>query len=140
MFLLGFSRLLNIFHPPIMLKENKFNYFSSMTTVGESILLILATYEIYKSLETEKIAKRPDYYKNKYSFPDMDEDCDVYEKLPYPPFRSVFHLALNELNLMIVYLKERDKNLWDNLNINEVLKSNWIKESEQFYYLHEIEL
>lgn len=117
MFLLGFSRLLNIFHPPIILKENKFNYFSSMTTVGESILHILATYEIYKSLETEKIAKRPDYYKNKYSFPDMDEDCDIYEKFPYPPFRSVFHLALNELNLMIVYLKERDKDLWSSLNI-----------------------
>lgn len=126
-FLLSLSRLLNVFNPPVILKENQFKFFSSMTTVGESVLHILATYEIYKSLETEKIAKRPDYYKNKYSFPDMDEECDVYEKFPYPPFRSVFHLALNELNLMIVYLKERDKNLWSTLNIDEVLKFHDIR-------------
>jgi hypothetical protein len=81
-------------------------YVDKLTTFGESTMLIIATYEIFESIKTMKLAKRPAYLKNKYSFPDGDFDCDVHEKFVEPPIRSVFHLALNELGLYRLYLKE----------------------------------
>lgn len=41
-------------------------------------MLILATYEIFESLKTEMIAKRQEYLKSKYTFPDMNPDCDNF--------------------------------------------------------------
>lgn len=106
-FLLALSRIINQFTPPVILKDNVFRYVDKLTTFGESTMLILATYEIFESLKTEAIAKRPAYLKAKYTFPDLDQDCDNFEKFLPPPIRGiVFQLALNELNLFGPYLRE----------------------------------
>lgn len=109
-FLLAFSRILNLFTPPVILKDKAFWYVDKLTTFGESTLLILATYEIFESLKADRIAKRPAYLKEKYSFPNSDPDSDNFETFKPPPIRGiVFQLALNELNLYGMYLKELEK-------------------------------
>jgi hypothetical protein len=109
-FLLAFSRILNQFSPPVILKDGVFKYVDKLTTFGESTMLILATYEIFESLKTNKIAKRPEYLKAKYTFPDLDPDCDKFESFTPPPINgTVFRLALNELSLYGVYLNELEK-------------------------------
>ncbi len=105
-FLLSLSRIINLFSPPVILKDNIFKYVDKLTTFGESTMLILATYEIFESLKTEQIAKRPNYLKSKYTFPDNNPNCDVFETYEAPPIRAVFQLALNELSLYGVYLDE----------------------------------
>jgi hypothetical protein len=106
-FLLALSRIINQFTPPVILKDNVFRYVDKLTTFGEATMLILATYEIFESLKTEAIAKRPAYLKAKYTFPDQDPDCDNFEKFVPPPINGiVFQLALNELNLFGPYLRE----------------------------------
>lgn len=106
-FLLGLSRVINLFTPPVILKDKVFRYVDKLTTFGEATMLILATYEIFESVKTEQIAKRPPYLKAKYTFPDQDPDCDIFEKFQPPPIRGVvFQLALNELNLFGLYLRE----------------------------------
>jgi len=109
-FLLAFSRILNQFSPPVILKDGVFKYVDKLTTFGESTMLIIATYEIFESLKTKKIAKRPEYLKTKYTFPDLDPDCDNFELFTPPPINgTVFRLALNELSLYGVYLRELEK-------------------------------
>ena len=106
-FLLALSRILNQFTPPVILKDGAFKYVDKLTTFGESTMLILATYEIFESLKTEKIATRPQYLKSKYTFPDRNPDCDNIDTFTPPPIKGiVFQLALNELNLFGVYLEE----------------------------------
>ncbi|MCK4499791.1 hypothetical protein KAU11_04795 [Candidatus Babeliales bacterium] len=84
-----------------------FKTFDKITNFGEATTLILATYEIFESLKNERIAKRPDYLKEKYTFPDNDPDCDNIEAFTQPPINGVtFRLALNEISLYGVYLEE----------------------------------
>ncbi|WP_204316602.1 hypothetical protein, partial [Klebsiella pneumoniae] len=67
---------------------------------------ILATYEIFESIRTNRVASRPAHQKAKYTFPDSDPDCDNFEKFTPPPiYGIVFRLALNELNLYGPYLR-----------------------------------
>ena len=108
-FLLALSRIINLFSPPVILKDKYFNYVDKLTTFGEATLLIIATYEIFESLKTEKYAKRPIYLKNKYSFPDNEPNCDVFGTYKNLPIRAVFQLALNELGLYKVYIDEQNK-------------------------------
>lgn len=109
-FLLALSRIINQFTPPVILQDNGFKYVDKLTTFGESTLLIIATYEIFESLKTEVFAKRPNYLKDKYTFPDEDPNCDNYEfYVPPPIYGVVFRLALNELSLYGVYLEELKK-------------------------------
>jgi len=109
-FLLGLSRIINLFSPPVILKDKVFKYVDKLTTFGEATMLILATYEIFESIKTEQIAKRPAKLKAKYTFPDLDPNCDNFETFVPPPIRGiVFQLALNELNLFGVYLRELEK-------------------------------
>ena len=108
-FLLALSRIINQFTPPVILKDNVFRYVDKLTTFGESTMLILATYEIFESLNTNSIAKRPEYLKAKYSFPDQDPDCDNFKTYSHPPIRVVFQLALNEISLFKIYLDELEK-------------------------------
>jgi hypothetical protein len=106
-FLLALSRIINLFSPPVILKDKVFKYVDKLTTFGEATMLILATYEIFESIKTEQIAKRPAKLKAKYTFPDLDPDCDNFETFVPPPINGiVFQLALNELNLFGVYLRE----------------------------------
>ncbi|GGE19808.1 MULTISPECIES: hypothetical protein [Bacteroidota] len=106
-FLLELSRILNLFTPPLILKDKQFFYIDKLTTFGEATVLILATYEIFESLRTNRFASRPAYQKAKYTFPDRDPDCDNFEKFTPPPINGVaFRLALNELNLYGLYLQE----------------------------------
>jgi hypothetical protein len=108
-FLLALSRIINLFSPPVILKDKVFKYVDKLTTFGEATMLILATYEIFESIKTEQIAKRPAKLKAKYTFPDLDPDCDNFEKFVPPPIKGiVFQLALNELNLFGVYLREHE--------------------------------
>jgi hypothetical protein len=109
-FLLALSRIINLFSPPVILKDNKFRNVDKLTTFGEATMLILATYEIFESIKTEQIAKRPAKLKAKYTFPDLDPNCDNIETFVPPPICGiVFQLALNELNLFGVYLKELER-------------------------------
>ncbi|MFH6958918.1 hypothetical protein ACHRV1_16080 [Flavobacterium aquidurense] len=108
-FLLSLSRIINLFSPPVILENNIFKSVDKLTTFGESTMLIIATYEIFESIKTEQIAKRPNYLKNKYSFPDNDPNCDVFEIFKPPPITSVFQLALNELSLYGIYLEELNR-------------------------------
>ena len=109
-FLLALSRIINLFTPPVILKDKEFHYVDKLTTFGEATMLILATYEIFESLKNEQIAKRPPKLKAKYTFPDLDPDCDNFEKFTPPPIKGiVFRLALNEVNLYKVYLDELEK-------------------------------
>ena len=113
-FLFAISRIINQFTPPVILKDNVFKYVDKLTTFGEATMLIIATYEIYESLKTNKIAKRPNYLKKKYTFPDNNLDCDNFETFLPPPLKTVFQIALNELNLYTIYLREREKNINSN--------------------------
>ncbi|HBN6732593.1 TPA: hypothetical protein L3284_003624, partial [Elizabethkingia anophelis] len=98
-----------LFTPPVILKDKQFFYIDKLTTFGEATVLILATYEIFESIRTNRIASRPAHQKAKYSFPDGDPECDNLEKFTPPPINGiVFRLALNELNLYGPYLKELD--------------------------------
>ena len=109
-FLLGLSRIINLFSPPVILKDKVFKYVDKLTTFGEATMLILATYEIFESIKTEQIAKRPAKLKARYTFPDLDPNCDNFETFVPPPIKDiVFQLALNELNLFGVYLRELEK-------------------------------
>lgn len=106
-YLLALSRIINLFSPPVILKDKVFKYVDKLTTFGEATMLILATYEIFESLKTEQIAKRPPKLKAKYIFPDLDPNCDNFETFLPPPIKGiVFQLALNELNLFGPYLRE----------------------------------
>ncbi|MGJ1417404.1 hypothetical protein [Sphingobacterium multivorum] len=106
-FLLELSRIINLFTPPLILKDKQFFFIDKLTTFGEATVLILATYEIFESLRTNRIASRPAYQKAKYTFPDRDPDCDNFEKFTPPPINGIaFRLALNELNLYGLYLQE----------------------------------
>ena len=108
-FLLELSRIINLFTPPVILKDKQFFYIDKLTTFGEATVLILATYEIFESIRTNRIASRPAHQKAKYSFPDGDPECDNLEKFTPTPINGiVFRLALNELNLYGPYLKELD--------------------------------
>jgi hypothetical protein len=107
--LLALSRIINLFSPPVILKDKVFKYVDKLTTFGESTMLILATYEIFESLKSEQIAKRPSYLKEKYTFPDNDPNCDVLETFTEPPISKVFQLALNEISLYKVYLDEHKR-------------------------------
>lgn len=106
-FLLELSRIINLFTPPVILKDKQFYYIDKLTTFGEATMLILATYEIFESIRTNRVASRPAHQKAKYTFPDSDPDCDNFEKFTPPPiYGIVFRLALNELNLYGPYLRE----------------------------------
>src|SRR5258708_23950311 len=106
-FLFALSRIINQFTPPVILKDKGFYYVDKLTTFGESTMLIIASYEIFESLKTEAIAKRPEYLKAKYTFPDRDPNCDNFETFLPPPIKGIaFQLALNELNLFGLYLQE----------------------------------
>lgn len=109
-FLLPLSRIINLFTPPVILKDKQFFYIDKLTTFGEATALILATYEIFESVKNNKIAKRPAHLKDKYTFPDRDPDCDTFEKFTPPPIHGiVFRLALNEIGLYRQYLQELEK-------------------------------
>ncbi len=105
-FLLRLARIINQFSPPVILKDKVFRYVDKLTTFGEATMLILACYEIFESLKTNQIAKRPARLKEKYTFPDLDPNCDNFETFQPPPIRAVFQLALNELSLYQTYLRE----------------------------------
>jgi len=114
-FLLALSRIINLFTPPVILKDKEFINFDRLTTFGESTMLILATYEIFESIKSNRIASRPAHQKEKYIFPDRDPDCDNFEKFTPPPiYGIVFRLALNELSLYGQYLQELEKLKQDN--------------------------
>ncbi|UMQ40596.1 hypothetical protein MKS83_14450 [Chryseobacterium sp. Y16C] len=106
-FSLSLSRIINLFSPPVILKDKQFFYIDKLTSFGESTVLILATYEILESIKTNKIAKRPPNLKAKYNFPDGDPNCDTFELFTPPPiYGTAFRLALNEIGLYGLYLKE----------------------------------
>jgi hypothetical protein len=106
LFLLALARIIQVFTPPVILKNGLFNYVDKLTTIGEATTFIIATYEILESLKTQRIAKRPIYLKKKYLFPENDPDCDDITKLAPPPIRGSYHIALNEIGLYRLYLYE----------------------------------
>lgn len=108
-FLLDLSRIINQFVPPIILKDNQFHTFDKLTNYGESTSIIIATYEIFESIRYNRIAKRSEARRNKYTFPDGQIDCDDITKFEDPPIFGTWKLALNELGLYRMYLIEAKK-------------------------------
>ncbi|WFB69099.1 MULTISPECIES: hypothetical protein [Chryseobacterium] len=109
-FLLELSRILSVYMPPVLLQNKTFVVLDHLTTLGESTLHILATYEILESLKKNQIAKRPNHQKSKYTFPFEKEDSDDFRLFTPPPISgSAFKIALNELGLYGTYLQEAEK-------------------------------
>lgn len=108
-FLLGLARIVQVFTPPIILKDGAFFYEDMLTTMGEATTHIIALYEIFESVKTLRIARRPDYLKERYNFPEKDPDCDDITKFTDPPIYGSYRLALNEVGLYRLYLKEGRK-------------------------------
>jgi hypothetical protein len=106
-FLLGLSRILNQFTPPVILKDGEFFYIDKLTTFGEATLLIIATYEIFESVKSQQIAKRPARLKAKYAFPGP-ASCDDLTTYAVPIYGIAFQLALNEVGLLKPYIEYRD--------------------------------
>ena len=105
-FLLALARILNPFTPPVFLENGIFKVTDKLTTFGEATILLLACYEIFESLRTEKYAKRPEYLKNKYKFPDQVENCDDISTYQIPINGIAFQLALNEMGLFKIYIDD----------------------------------
>jgi hypothetical protein len=108
-FLLSFARILNQFSPPVILKDKQFRYVDKLTTFGEATLLMIAVYEIFESLKTEKYAKRPPYLKSKYKFPNETEASEDRSTFKIPIMADIFQLALNELGLLKIYIDDYNK-------------------------------
>lgn len=98
-------KIFNDFTPPVFLKNNLlYSFNSEHDEIAELTTIIMATYEIFESLNKNQIAKRLDYLKKKYSFPDGDIDCDDIKKFTDPPIYGSFRIALNDLGLYELYL------------------------------------
>lgn len=110
-FLLALARIIQVFTPPLILEGGLFKYVDKLTTMGEATTHIIATYEIFESLKSNRIAKRPQYLKGKYSFPENDPDCDDISKFKLPPISGSYRLALNEVGLYRLYLLEANPEL-----------------------------
>lgn len=105
-FLDALVRIFNVFNPPTILQNKVLYTFDKLTNFGESTALIIAVFEIFESLNTERIAKRPEYLKRKYLFPDQDSECDNPSTFLPPPIKGItFQIALNELSLFKPYLE-----------------------------------
>lgn len=104
--LLAFARILNQFSPPVILKDKQFNHVDKLTTFGEATLLMISVYEIFESLKTEKYAKRPQYLKNKYTFPNENSKSEDISTFKIPIIADIFQLALNELGLFKIYIDD----------------------------------
>ncbi|WP_298152349.1 hypothetical protein [Flavobacterium sp.] len=107
-FLLALARIINPFTPPVFLENGIFKVTDKLTTFGEATVLILACFEIFESLKTEKYAKRPQYLRDKYIFPDQVVDCDDISTYQIPINGIAFQLALNEMGLFKIYIDDRD--------------------------------
>lgn len=106
-FLLSLSRILNQFLPPVMLKDRTFKVVDKVTNFGETTLFILATYEIFESLKAHKFAHRSSRQSSKYDF-QGDPGSDNWRLFSGPPIPShPFKIALNELSLYGLYLREQ---------------------------------
>lgn len=108
-FLLALAKIIQVFTPPLILKDGTFFYVDKLTTIGEATTHIIALYEIFESIKTHRIARRPGYLKEKYSFPERDPDCDDITKFTDPPIYGSYRLALNEVGLYRLYLGEARK-------------------------------
>jgi len=74
--------------------------------MGEVTTHIIAAFEIFESLKKQRIALRPQYLREKYSFPENDTQCDDITQFTEPPIIGSFRLALNEMGLYELYLQE----------------------------------
>jgi hypothetical protein len=107
-FLLALGRIINSFTPPVFLEKGVFKVTDKLTTFGESTILILACYEIFESLRSEQYAKRPQYLKDRYAFPDQVENCDDVTTYKIPINGIAFQLALNEMGLFKIYIDDNN--------------------------------
>lgn len=103
-FLLALSRIIQVFTPPLILKDGSFKTVDKLTTMGEATMHIIALYEIFESLYTRQLAERPAYLNSKYKFPENGHDCEDVTRLTDPPIHGVFCIALNEVGLYRLYL------------------------------------
>lgn len=104
-FLRLFKDIRNKFEEPLVL-QNKKLINADETPFKNHLAMALAIYEILQSIEKNRIAKRSDYFKNKYSFPIGDDNSDKLENMKVQfPIYDTWQLALNELSLYGVYLE-----------------------------------
>ena len=106
-FWLDMMRIKTCFPDPLFITGKEFNTTRPYEYGADLTILALAIYEIIESLETNKVAKRLDHYKNKYDYPDGYDSFEDVSTFKAPPLLAYWHKALNELGLYQFY--------WNNL-------------------------
>ena len=87
---------------PLIL-QNKKLLNPQIDPIKDSLAVLLALYEISDCLYEHRIAKR--IYHNKYMNPIESQDSDLLTNIPIqPPITETWHVALNELGLISLYM------------------------------------
>lgn len=91
-----------------ILVQNRQMYGADTDTYKNHLAFQIASYEIIDSLTVNKIAKRIENRKLKYSYPVETTDCDKIGNLPEitpnNPLTETWHVALNDLGLYGLYI------------------------------------
>lgn len=104
-FVLSFDRIRSSFPEPVILQNRNFAPLTQYNYGADLVVLGLAIYEIFESLEDNQVPKRTKNGKDKYDFPDGVENCDDVSTFGTPPLKAYWHRALNELGLYEMLMK-----------------------------------
>ena len=90
---------------PLILIDKQLND-SNSNTYKNHLAMLIAIYEIMDSLYENRIARRTERNKERFSYPVETKDDDLIENMPNTcPLTHTWHVALNELGLYGEYLK-----------------------------------
>ena len=104
-FVLSFDRIRSSFPEPVILQNRNFAPLTQYNYGADLVVLGLAIYEIFESLEDNQVPKRTKNGKDKYDLPDGVENCDDVSTFGAPPLKAYWHRALNELGLYEALMK-----------------------------------
>lgn len=103
-FWIDMMRIKSSFPEPLFITGKEFKTTRPYEYGADLTILALAIYEIIESLESSKVARRLDHYKNKYDYPDGCNSFEDVSTFTPPPLFAYWHKALNELGLYQFYL------------------------------------
>ncbi len=104
-FLRLFNEIKNEMDEPLILIDKQLND-SNLNTYKNHLAMLIAIYEIMDSLYENRIARRTERNKERFSYPVETKDDDLIENMPNTcPLTHTWHVALNELGLYGEYLK-----------------------------------
>lgn len=104
-FVLSFDRIRTCFPEPVILQNRNFAPLTQYNYGADLVVIGLAIYEIFESLEDNQVPKRTKNGKDKYDFPDGVANCDDVSTFGAPPLKAYWHRALNELGLYEALMK-----------------------------------